>query len=58
MERFVRAITGGGIALVAGLWGLTLFDAWSPPWLLGVGVVLLGLVGLVGGIWLEVDPSL
>lgn len=55
MERFVRAITGGGIALVAGLWVLTLFDARSPPWLLGVGLVLLGLVGLAAGIWTEVE---
>lgn len=55
MERFVRMILGGGIALVAGLWIATLSGTWSVPWLLGAALVLLGLGGLGGGIRSELD---
>lgn len=55
MERFVRLITAGGIALVVGLWLVTLLEAGSFPWLLGAVLVPLGLGGLAGGIWLEID---
>lgn len=50
VERFVRLIVGGGVALVAGLWSLALFDAWSVAWLAGAGLVLLGTGCLAGGI--------
>lgn len=55
MEWFVRLITSGGIALVVGLWIMTLLEAWSLPWLLGTTLVLLGIAGLGGGIWLQID---
>lgn len=55
MERFVRLITGGGIALVAGLWIVTSQETWSISWLLGAALVLLGIGGLSGGIWIEID---
>ena len=54
MERFVRFIVGGGVALVAGLWIVTLLEARSV-WLLGGVLVLFGVAGLAGGIWMEVD---
>lgn len=56
MERFVQLITGGGIALVAGLWIVTYLDAWSTPWLFGAILVALGGGGgLARGIWIEID---
>lgn len=55
MERFVQSIVAGGISLVAGLWLLTLLDAWTTGWLLGVGLALVGTAGLAGGIWTEID---
>lgn len=50
VERFVRLIVGGGVALVAGLWLSAFFDAWSVAWLAGAGLVLLGGGILVLGI--------
>lgn len=50
VERFVRLIVGGGIALVAGLWLVAFFDAWSVAWLAGAGLALLGAGSLGGGI--------
>jgi hypothetical protein len=55
MERFVRAIVGGGIALVVGLWIATLLVAWSIPWLLGTALVLVGIGGLAVGIWSTIE---
>lgn len=55
MERFVRLIVGGGIALVAGLWIATLAGTGSGPWLLGVALVVVGVGALAGGIWWEID---
>ena len=55
IERFVQLIVGGGVALVAGLWMATLARAWSSLWLLGLLVVVLGVGGLAGGIWSQVD---
>lgn len=55
MERFVRLIVAGGLGLVAGLWMATLARPWSPPWLLGVGLIVLGVAGLARGIWSQVD---
>lgn len=54
-ERFVRLIVDGGIALVAGLWIVTLARMWSLPWVVGAVLVLLGIGGLVGSIWNEID---
>ena len=51
----MKAITAGGVALVAGLWTATYFDAGSLPWLFGAGLALVGSAALAGGIWLEVD---
>lgn len=55
VERFARLIVGGGLALVAGLWITTLTGRWSPPWLVGAVAVLLGIGGLLGGIWTEIE---
>lgn len=55
MERFARAIVGGGLALVAGLWIVALVAARSLPWAVGVALVLVGVVGLAGGIRDAVD---
>lgn len=54
-ERFVRLIVGGGVALVAGLWVAALSNAWSPPWLLGAALALLGTGALAAGIRRELD---
>lgn len=50
MERFVSVVTGGGIALVVGLWFVRVFAFGSLPWVLGLGLILLGAGGLAGGI--------
>lgn len=55
MERFAVAIVTGGIALVAGLWLVTLFKVTSAPWLFGGVLVVLGLGSLGWGIWTEID---
>lgn len=55
MERFVQLIVTGGVALVAGLWLVRILDAGSPPWLVGAGLVVLGVGGLASGIWSEVE---
>lgn len=55
MERFVQLVTAGGVALVAGLWLVTLFGRGTTPWLLGGALVLLGVAGLAAGIGSEVE---
>lgn len=55
VERFVRLIVGGGIALVAGLWLVAAFGAWSVGWLAGVGLAVLGTGGLVSGIGSRIE---
>lgn len=55
VERFVRLIVGGGLALVVGLWVAALSNVWSPPWLLGTALALLGTVALAAGIRRELD---
>lgn len=50
MERFVSMVTGAGIALVVGLWLIRIFEFGSLPWVLGVGLILVGAGGLAGGI--------
>jgi integral membrane sensor domain MASE1 len=54
MERLVRAVVGGGLLLVAGLWLAVPFSAGSPPWLLGAALAALGVVGLAFGIGSEI----
>ena len=55
MERFVRMIVAGGLALVAGLWIAILFEPWSNPWLIGVALSLFGTGSLFAGITSEID---
>lgn len=54
-ERFVQLVVGGGLALVAGLWVVTLTAPASLAWLAGLFLVALGVVGLAAGIWTELD---
>jgi hypothetical protein len=55
MERFVRYVVAGGIALVAGLWVTTWFTRSSGPWLAGVALAVLGLAALATGIGRELS---
>ncbi|MDS0294168.1 hypothetical protein [Halogeometricum luteum] len=55
MERFVRYVVGGGAALVAGLWTVTLSEGQSLAWAAGAGLVLFGVAALAGGIRRELD---
>lgn len=55
MERFVQALMLGGLALLAGLWLTEFRGAWSPTWMLGIGIAGLGLVGLLVGIASELN---
>lgn len=55
MERFVQWITGGGLALVAGLWLVTLPQAGWVPWGLGLVLVVSGLGSLAYGLWVRID---
>ena len=49
----MKAIVAGGVALVAGLWMATYLPAWSPLWLAGAVLALVGVASLAGGIWVE-----
>ena len=55
MERFVRLIVAGGVALVAGLWAVRLFEWGTTPSLAGVALVLLGASALGVGIASEIE---
>ena len=55
MERFAQYVTGGGVALVVGLWATALAPAWSAPWLAGAAVAAAGVAGLAAGIGRELD---
>lgn len=55
MERFVKSLFPGGIALVVGLWLLTLFAIGSGPWLAGAAAAALGTVGLVASVVTELE---
>jgi type IV secretory pathway TrbD component len=56
VERFVRAIVAGGLALVAGLW-IVASTGVALPWLLGVALIVVGSGGLVVGIVAELDAG-
>jgi small-conductance mechanosensitive channel len=55
MERFARAIVASGVALLAGLWVVTLSATASPAWLAGAALAAVGVGGLAAGIWMELD---
>ena len=55
MERFVRAIVAGGVALVAGLWVAAFAAPGSPAWLAGAALALAGAGGLAAGVLSELD---
>ncbi|SDR34775.1 hypothetical protein [Natronobacterium texcoconense] len=58
MERFVQAIVAGGIALVAGLWLVELFEWWSLAWLAGVVLAVVGTGSVFAGIFSELESEL
>jgi hypothetical protein len=53
MERFVRLVVAGGLATVAGLWGIALTSRASPPWLVGIMLATLGLLAMGAGTYEE-----
>lgn len=53
MERFVRLVVAGGLALVVGLWLTVPFTPGSPAWFGGVTLAVLGCVALAVGIRTE-----
>lgn len=55
MERFVRLVGVGGVALVGGLWAVELAGAGSALGLLGVLLAALGGAVLLAGIRTEID---
>lgn len=55
MEWFVQVIVAGGIALVGGLWFVTVLEAWSPAWMGSLALALVGTAGLAVGIWTEIE---
>ena len=57
MERFVRLIVAGGLALVAGLWLLELFARGSSGWLVGAALAALGTAGAFAGIFSELEEG-
>lgn len=59
IEPFVRAIVGGGLLLVAGLWIASLGGTGGSLWLSGGSLALVGLASLAWGIWSQLElPSL
>lgn len=55
VEWFVRLIVAGGITLVAGLWIAALSTRWSPVWIGGGLLAVIGLAALGRGLWSEVS---
>lgn len=55
IQRFVRFIVVGGLALLAGLWVVTIARPWAAPWIVGLALVLLGAGGVTVGIWRPLD---
>lgn len=58
IEPFAMVVVVGGLAMVAGLWLVELFDVLSTAWVLGVGVTALGLLLLGAGINSQVEADL
>ena len=57
MERFVRLIVAGGVVLVAALWLVALFEWGSTPWAVGIALAALGFVGVMAGIFSELESG-
>lgn len=55
MERFVQLIVGGGVMLVVGLWISWFVGFGSYIWFVSIVVALVGLVGVLVGVWMEVE---
>jgi hypothetical protein len=55
MERFVRLIVAGGVALVAGLRLVSLFERVTTPSLAGAALALLGAGALGVGVASEIE---
>ena len=55
VEGFVRLIVAGGLVLLAGLWIARVMAVGSTGWWVGVALVVLGIGGLVRGIWSQVE---
>lgn len=54
MERFVQVVTAGGLALVAGLWTLSLAEPTTLQ-VAGLAVALAGAAAVLAGISMELD---
>ena len=57
MERFVQLIVAGGLVLVGALWLVDLFARGSPQWIAGVALALLGVAGVMAGIFSELEAG-
>lgn len=57
MERFVQFVVGGGIIMLAGLWITGFTEAWTPGWLTGAAIALLGFSVILWGIWSQVETE-
>ncbi|MFB6223741.1 MAG: hypothetical protein ABEH86_08745 [Haloarcula sp.] len=57
MERFVKLVVAGGLALVTGLWMTRFAVSLSEIWLGGVALAFLGLAALGVGIGRELSPD-
>ncbi|MFB6269413.1 MAG: hypothetical protein ABEH83_05680 [Halobacterium sp.] len=55
MERFAQFVVGGGLLLVAGLWGVELAPSQSLAWLGAVAVSVGSFAAVFAGIWLELE---
>ncbi|WP_339105766.1 hypothetical protein [Haloterrigena salinisoli] len=57
MERFVRLIVAGGVVLVGALWLVDLVARGSPQWIVGIALAILGFVGVMAGIFSELESG-
>lgn len=55
VERFAQLIVGGGVVLVASLWIVAYFEAWSIVWLLGAALAVLSAGSVFAGIGSEIE---
>lgn len=55
VEGFVRLVVAGGIAVVVGLWIVRLAAPGSVGWMVGIGLLFVGIGALARGIWSEID---